>query len=495
VIIPFALPKADVCLQNSATSICQRVGRIFPDRVESVVKDFFDFVDKWVHHNVEPLVSFVDTTFETWLAKTDYPAHRKISLSETRGKLRAITENDVSIVQGNEKVKCFTKDESFPLFKASRTICSRSDEAKVVLGPYMKLFDKDLFARPQFIKTVPVADRPDYILKTLGQEGPFIITDYTAFESLYTPDLIMNVEIKYMERLFSNLPQGNVIVQLIKEIMATTNKLVFRDLNVQLKGRRMSGEMNTSSGNGFTNAMLIEYSAHRIGAEVSYVCEGDDAAAKFHGSQPNAKLFEEVGIRVKLESVDDICRASFCGNVFDPNDRNNVTDPRKFLVGFGWSNKRYVGSSPATKRALLRAKALSAAYQYPGCPVIQAFSHRLLTLTAGCDITKVCNNLGYWDRIKMYEAIKIERSKLYRPVGVGTRVLVSELYGLSIDDQLRLESFFEHADLLRPVVLPEDIIFDVSDDWRHCWQMYVTDSEFPPIICESFNDDWRMKTR
>jgi hypothetical protein len=488
--VPYALPKADVCPENIVTSVSHRLGREFPKVNKKLFDEFLNFVTNWIQANVEPLVGDTDVSFENWLEECPYPARRKIQLREVRAVLdeRTMDENELD----DFLVKCFLKDEDFPTFKAARTIASRNDFAKVVLGPWIKKFDHDLFARPQFIKTVPIRDRPQYILDVLGEAGPFVITDYTGFESLFTPEMIAGVELKYMTKLFSNMPAGRQIMDLLNRTLATTNHLKFRDVDIRVKGRRMSGEMNTSSGNGFTNAMIIEFAAFKAGSTVSYVCEGDDGAAKFSPNQPSVDVFSGLGIRVKLEEVNDICRASFCGNVFDPIDRNNVCDPMDFLIGFAWSNKRYVGCSPRTKKALLRAKALSAAYQYPGCPIIQSFAERILKLTAGYDLRRVSACMCLWEREQLLEAQRFKYSQLHLEIGMGTRILVEELYGISVNEQICLENFFQNCDLLQPYVLPPGVCVNIPDSWAINWQMYVTDSDQPPNNQSMFNQCWRQ---
>jgi hypothetical protein len=488
--VPYALPKADVCPENIVTSISHRLGREFPKVDKTLFEEFLTFVMNWIQVNVEPLEADTEISFEKWLEECPYPARRKIQLRAVREELdeRTMDENELD----DFIVKCFLKDEDFPTFKAARTIASRNDFAKVVLGPWIKKFDHDLFARPQFIKTVPIRDRPQYILDLLGEAGPYVITDYTGFESLFTPEMIAGVELKYMTKLFSNMPAAKQIMSLLHRTLATRNHLIFRDVDVTVKGRRMSGEMNTSSGNGFTNAMIIEFAAHKAGSSVSYVCEGDDGAAKFYPNQPSVEVFKRLGIRVKLEEVDDICRASFCGNVFDPMDRNNVCNPIDFLVGFAWSNKRYVGCSDRTKKALLRAKALSAAYQYPGCPIIQGFAERVLKLTAGYDLRKVSANMCLWEREQLLEAQRHKYSELHAEIGMGTRILVEELYGITVNDQIVIERFFETCDLLKPYVLPPSTCIDINPSWSINWEMYVTDLDHPPDQQSMFNSCWRQ---
>lgn len=470
---------------NTVTSLKQRVGREFPEKCPIAYRKFIAFVHKWIEENVIPLDPDVDVSFETWIEGTTYPDWRKEQLRATYAEMKFL--NPKHMDKKFYLVKGFTKNEAFADNKTSRNICSRSDQAKCIIGPWAHLFDKDLFRRPQFIKTVPIDERPEYILKTLGEKGPYHLTDYSAFESLYTRHLLKNVELAYMNKLFSRMEMGKDFMKVMTEMIATTNTVLFKDVVAALQGRRMSGEMTTSSGNGFTNAMIIEYTAHSLGGSVKYVCEGDDGAAKYEGCNPVSTDIEKLGIRVKLETTDDVCKASFCGNVFDRVDMTNVTNPLVFLAKFGWSNKLYLLANSNTKLSLLRAKALSAAYQYAGCPIIQAFATRILYLTRSRNIHRVARNTCGWEKTKLFEAM--ERRK-FKEVGDRTRLLVEEMYNISVEDQIALEEFFETADLLNPYEIPNSVDLPFPPHWNSNWLKYVTTSPHPQYIPKIHNGDW-----
>jgi hypothetical protein len=488
----YVTPKCDSSEPDIVMSIMQRVGREFPPSHKPTLESFYRFVSRWVHRNVEPLPSTTDTSFETWIEGCSYPLKRKNELRRVRAELPSLINEELP--KKFWVANSFIKDEDFVVFKAARAICSRTDEAKVVFGPYVKLFDKDLFARPQFIKTVPVRDRPDYILNHLGSEGPYHIADYSAFESLFTPDMIKNVELCYMKRLFANMPNGHYMIRLMEKVMAGTNYLKFRNVFVKLFGRRLSGEMSTSSGNGFTNSMFLEYIAHSYGGTVKYVCEGDDSASKFIGCSPVDEDFEKLGVRVKLEQVSDICRASFCGNVFDDEDRVNVTDPLQYLAAFSWSNRRYVHSSVRTRRTLLRAKALSAAYQYPGCPVIQAHAHRILELTSGYDTRRVRNNMSLWEMEQFDQAMKFKYSELYKPIGANTRQLVYEVYGIDVQTQLDIENVVKNM-TFESWLPPSNLTQLLNPCWARNWDSYVMVSKDDHYLNQhKFNTDWLQRS-
>ena len=135
-------------------------------------------------------------------------------------------------------------------------------------------------------------------------------------------------------------------------ILAGYNTCTFKRFKLGIQATRMSGEMCTSLGNGFSNLMLMLFACHRIGSKCTGVVEGDDGFFVCSPRAPTSKEFKEIGFTIKMERHDSLTTASFCGIVFDTIDKINVTDPMEVLIGFGWSKTPYVGARPARKMEL-----------------------------------------------------------------------------------------------------------------------------------------------
>jgi len=225
----------------------------------------------------------------------------------------------------------------------------------------------------------------------------------------------------------------------------------------------MSGEMCTSLGNGFANLMLLNFACHSIGAECYECVEGDDGVARCEGGTPTPDLFEKLGMKIKLEKHLDLSRASFCGLVFDTVEMKNVTDPKKVLASFGWTEQRYASARHFKLCQLLRCKSLSLAYQYPGCPVISALARYGLRVTSTVTVgSRVLNRMRPWEREHLlsmlgqeYDSSReglLEPTKIPdEPVGPRTRILVEELYGISIAQQLLLEKMLDDKQDTAPI--------------------------------------------
>jgi len=238
----------------------------------------------------------------------------------------------------------------------------------------------------------------------------------------------------------------------------------------------MSGEMNTSLGNGFTNLMMLLFLAYKKGCtDVKCVVEGDDSAARFTGPRPTAEDFAQLGMKCKVEFHENIETMSFCGLVFDDQDLINVTDPREVLATFGWTSSRYLRSNHITLKKLLRCKALSLAHQYPGCPIISSLAQYGLRVTRGIDVRHFIRekgNFSLWEREQLLEALKDEKKiQIIKPPS-NTRMLVERLYNVTVPQQLKLEAYLDSLVDLRPIPLGE-FIFNAPADWEDYFHKYV----------------------
>jgi hypothetical protein len=115
----------------------------------------------------------------------------------------------------------------------------------------------------------------------------------------------------------------------------------------------MSGEMNTSLGNGFFNMMVTLFLASRRQSEgphpvtmekfidnyfhhVKGVFEGDDGLTTFSPDcQLKTEHYTDLGLLIKLEDHKELGTASFCGNLFDEIDLVQITDPLRVVATIG----------------------------------------------------------------------------------------------------------------------------------------------------------------
>lgn len=461
-------------MQDSDTmraGITKRFARKPPTAEAHLLVRLKKFVRDWLHKNLTPLDASTDVSFETWLAGTNYPEWRRAELRETWEKFGIDHWNPKF-----SKVKCFIKDEFYSEYKQARGICSRSDTYKCLTGPYYKCIENVLYERPEFIKHVPVKDRPKYVRDFLEREGcKYMATDYTSFEALFTPELMDAVEMQLYEYMLEFTLGGKDILDMIRRVQLGTNTCDFKYVTVKVPGKRMSGEMCTSLGNGFSNLMLMLFMCDLKGTRNVLGCvEGDDGLFRGNGPFPTQQDFERLGLIIKLEVHDSINTASFCGMIFDTSDFIIVTDVMSQLAKFGWTSGMYNFVPDKILLRLLRSKALSMAYSYPGCPVLHSLAKYGLRVTESQRTANVRRYTdGWWAREKEKNEVSMDLEDILKVVPtMGCRLLVEKKYGLSVEDQLKIEAYLDSKDDISPLS-HEAIAANCHPHWESYWCSYV----------------------
>lgn len=422
-------------------------------------------------------------TIDEWLALTGYPEWRKEELRQLWYESPHFTERSTNGRLRRFFIKLFPKDEPYIDFKHQRGIWAREDAAKLYMGPIFKAIEDQIYdtnINPEFIKHVPHRDRATYVLNRLNRPGwRYVATDYTAYESHFTKELMRNLEFVLYKYMLKYFPDEYSI---LCEVLMGKNIAFNKFFNVCVEGRRMSGEMNTSLGNGFSNLIIMRTVCRMNGIEdIIGVVEGDDGLFAFMDQCPESNDFVRNGFNIKLDTYDHLWKASFCGLIFDPTDCNIITDPRKVLASFGWTTFKYAGANRRTAMKLLRCKSLSLAHQYPGCPIVSELALYGLRITRSYNVDDFIarrKDLDVYERRKLVEAseyFKIHKDELsipVRPIGYGTRLLVEELYKIDVHAQMTIESKISNKQDTLPLDLPE-IMHTIPISWQQYDAAYV----------------------
>jgi len=328
---------------------------------------------------------------------------------------------------------------------------------------YFKPIEDQLFSMPQFIKHVPMDQRCDVVRSLKGKGIYYYATDFTAFESHMSPDIMNSIECV----LYRHCYPGDRNIESICEMLTGKNKISTRGgVHATCLGRRMSGDMCTSLGNGFTNFMLASFLVHKKHGKLSGLFEGDDGL--FTTTVPlTNEDYDRLGFSIKIQRVDDPCSASFCGMIF-PNSGQMIRSPYKFVQGFGWTSS-FIHAGDKVMNSLLRAKCLSAAYEMPQCPIVGVFARRGLQVTRGSKPRFVVDH--YHDQVCPDE-VNIPD---FRPSD-DTRELFHASFGVTIENQLIIEEAIRNDDfvlvgnLLRgsaPVSMMPSILANIDYSTRY----------------------------
>ena len=427
-------------------------------------KEFRRFVDLWLHRYLKPIEKDEKYTFDYWLENSPYDTQRRMQLRECYYKYR-----NRNRTRGRNKkfrkCKSFCKDEGYDAFKKPRLINSRIDEAKVFCGPIFQQIADRLFALDPFIKKIPFRDRPKVVKDALQMEGGvYALDDYSQYESHFTSEVMKDTEFRLYHHMTKRLFEHREFMDFCHGVLAGENKCCFDSFVVLLMATRMSGEMNTSTGNGFTNLMVHLYQVWVNSGRNNDVIdvmmgrifvEGDDSIAVYTDRNliPTEQQMRDLGWTVKHEEVDKLGLASFCGCVFDPEDMVIIADPVRLIASFGWTPRRYIRAGTKVREELMKAKALSYLFQYTNSPIIDPFCRQVLRQLGH---VKIRDSVIRSFEPHKQEIIRQALTDAPSPWTTGnvplkTRLLMEEMYKISPLIQIRLEarilSIFSHFSL------------------------------------------------
>jgi len=400
-----------------------------PPVAEKTLRQVRGFVLRWCKQYLRPILKRPD--FEEWLLGTSYNEKRKEELRQAM----ILNHGMPPPKKVRCKVKSFVKLEAYDQYKHARLINSRHDRFKVWCGPFFKAIEEQLYHTNgpiKFIKTVPVEDRPALIAALPKGLGCYS-TDFTAYEKHFTAEVMHNIEFvlyRYMMPFLSR-EELNVLFSTLAGRNEISSRSGFR---ANVEARRMSGEMCTSLGNGFTNMILASYIADQKGGVVHGFVEGDDGLF-VSNIKLTAEDYKKLGFEIKIKEEPDPCSASFCGLVFAESGQI-IRDPRKFLMKFGWSHS-CIQAGKKVHLELLRAKALSTLSETPHCPIVSAVAMAALDDTVGCNARFVED--GYH--------LNKPKSVVRPQPAHDTRVLFERLYHISVEDQLLIEDLISKRKL------------------------------------------------
>lgn len=275
-------------------------------------------------------------------------------------------------------VKCFIKRELYLDFKLPRWIMSRHDAFKAYSGRFFKAIEDIVYQLKWFIKHVPVPERPAKITK-LNVAGMYIFeNDYTALEAHIVPCIMEAVECVAYKYILGEYAED---AERICRILLGTNRLrTSSGMRAKVQGKRMSGDMCTSVGNGLTNVIIMAYNAEKRKLTFYGYVEGDDGLFAVSG-KVTADDFLALGFVVKIKQVASAEEGHFCGMTCAP-DGTLLKDPVKVFCSFGWTQTA-PGHGTRVGMELLRAKSLSLAYEMPNCPIVGALARKGLEVSHG----------------------------------------------------------------------------------------------------------------
>lgn len=388
-------------------------------------------MESFVKSHLDPLGP-VDllTLFEEYLESTPYDVKTKEKLRQLRERTFAGPPNE----ETRHAISAFIKTEFYDDFKFARWICPRPDHVKIWWGPWCKLIEKVVFHLPWFFKYIPKSERPaainslEHVAKYIGG------TDFKSFESTITVDIYNTVELVLYDYMLSQW----VELPLLHDMFVGKNHLRTRlGTKASFNGKRMSGDQNTSLGNGFVNLMILMFLCERRHIEFHGFVEGDDAIFAID-EKLTSEDYQQLGFDIKIGYYDSVRQVCFCGLLYSPAGEV-VRDPIKFLACAGWTSS-FIHAGQRIMWELQVAKALSVLSETPHAPVVAFWAHTVLK-HAPANITPRFVNDYYHD------VPNIDRRTLpdYKPT-LEARLLVEDRFGLPVANQYAIEDCIQRLD-------------------------------------------------
>jgi hypothetical protein len=268
--------------------------------------------------------------------------------------------------------------------------------------------------------------------------------------------MMWDCEFQLYDHMLSRHPFHDYFMKICNDVLGRANNMVSRNVSASVEAR-MSGEMCTSLGNGFSNLMATLFVGTSLGNaldDIIGVVEGDDGLFRMTNA-PGSQDYARLGWRVKLEATHELCMASFCGNVFDPVALQAVGDPAKYLPEFGWARRQYIDASPKIMLALLRCKSMSFMSQFPAAPIITALARyglRCSSQISPLRVRKVAMNMkcSQYERDLLFSRLDSfeDRNEV---IDIRTRMVCEQKFGYTIPEQYRIEHWLDTCTEIKPL--------------------------------------------
>lgn len=502
----YCLPKPDTHFQeNYKMSQDKRMFQELP-KPTKLNRHFRSFVRNNIKWLWEPLPADTDYSFESFMSEYDKPVSRKDEIRKGMERLstmesipeECIANKDYDVLCQYEMFRylCRYKEhlksgETKKDYHAPRSIRAPQDGAIGMFGPISKRVEHGIFhtgvGSKFFIKGIPVFDRPKYIMERLDGKGHVYATDFSNFESSISSGLMKIVEHQVYQYM-TKLHQGSLMRMKLMELCHAGVKFSYSgETCIAYEGKRSSGEMTTSVGNGLTNFFVCMYICYLKGVhprDFKGVFEGDDGLIVVPDEvKLTAQDFADFGLKIKMEEFSQVNEAHFCSLVFDKVNLSNLVDPILKLVSFGWSrSKKRLAQNKGTLSALCRFAAVSLIYEAPQCPIVSVLGRRLLELTEGvrCDMSEK----QWWHEQFLpnvdFDWIRPDiAARLYAGIPDCNRHLVESVFNVTVAEQLFMERVISQMTDIN-TVFKFDLSKWAKPDWSDNWNRYVVRSHGTP---------------
>nr|QTJ63721.1 RNA-dependent RNA polymerase [Dipluran tombus-related virus] len=251
--------------------------------------------------------------FSEWVARFDSPGKRAIL---RRSRERYERGDDMHAFSS---VNVFLKREKLLEHgKAARLVSSRNDTLKCLLGPYIAAMEKVVYQSKWCCKGCNSYTKAQKFAELYGSfSDPVTIeADYSKFDAHVSEFFLKHIEHAFYTRMCRDPFLREMLRYQLTNFCRTKNGGRYI-----VRGTRMSGDVNTSLGNGIINYILWRTLFHRAGIRARILVDGDDSICVVERSDLAAALqametVGEYGFDIKYNVRLDRRDVSFCSGMF-----------------------------------------------------------------------------------------------------------------------------------------------------------------------------------
>lgn len=430
-----------------------KMPRVNKDKLVRMRKFVRSFVKKWYR----PLDRMdAKKAFDHWITNQhNYNEHRK---DEMRDAFSSIYDDHRNLDERDYWAKMFIKSEFYEEPKNARGICSRTDRFKAFVAPYIHeieevVYNTKIDGHKWFVKGEVVSELPRKIKRVLKYKYK-IETDFSSFESGFSPEFTDVCECElWRHMLKNNKPIMDAVLRVyfqprklligsgktkrfIDCLKPRLEKLINVNYKAYVSGLRLSGEMWTSLGNGFSNLMIFLNEAHEKGVRLIGLVEGDDGIFSCSEKIISNEEIEEYGFKIKLQYELDPTQTCFCGNLFDPREELLIVSPEQISRLMWTCQRKYINSGKKIVNELLKCKAMSSYVQGRHTPILAHLSYKVQLLLKDSKLRYEGGNY-WWDQQLLKE---IPTTSFVVPtITEKSRSLYAQKFHIGLRTQLELE--------------------------------------------------------
>lgn len=435
VLVDSNIPQSEITLKSV---YCENIRR-WSQYIESKVTEYIDIKEH-------------EYNFDEWIQGTNYSGRRKLQLQKAFGP-----------PENYYKVKTFIKKEPYPEIKPARTINSRDDKFKAIVGPFMHNIEKDVFSSKFTVKGKDYKQQTSMIVSRLSKFKRFVCTDYSRWETSISPEIISMIELPMFEKYKS--PFNWDFHGWLREHLLSNNLKCQGKFSAKLEGVRMSGDMHTSLMNTYINLMLTSYICDKADIQWDGFFEGDDGMIGVETSLSDEilrKHFSEVsfmlGFELKIDIYHELKNAIFLSKHYISHDVA-VRSPAKAITHAQWSFSLHI----MPPLDIVRARGYSLFLENANAPILPHLGLSFLRFASSGKLSYPDN--WYKTFFNLPDSIDVTTLPTEINVSNQARQLFADVYKIPIGLQLTIEQLLNEDDFENVTPLMNSIVKLSNPDW------------------------------